>query len=330
MTILTKTIRRTAFLFALPFLIWSGYWAASAQAITKGVSLASEDTQFLGLSAQFEMASVTGYPQRFTVGLSDIEIETENIFIWKTQGVSLEAKSYLPNKITLELSEPHRISGSLGELDIDAAHAEITALFQPNWRLALGNISLSFNDLKIASANQWGASIGTVLASVKSFPDNSNAYQLSAELKNLNLSDVIVGVPAKYQTIQNLSLLSEILLTRPLDRLIIGNGAPTLQRLLLQKAQFDFGASLISVDGKLDFEENGVMTGNVNVTVQDWKSLFNLAKDVGYIEPNLEDFFAMILADLAAQEGSDDTLTIPLNIQNNKISYGALNLGILP
>ena len=330
MTILTKTIGRTAFLFALPFLIWSGYWAASAQAITKGVSLASENTQFPGLGAQFVVAPVTGYPQRFTVGLSEIEIGTQNSFIWKTQGVSLEAKSYLPNEITLELSEPHRISGSLGELDIDAAHAEITALFQPNWRLALGNISLSFNDLKIASINQWGASIGIVLASVKSLPDNTKAYQLSAELKKLNLSDVIVGIPTAYETIHNLSLLAEILLTSPLDRLIFGNGAPELQTLLLQRAQFDLGESLVSVDGKLTYDENGAMTGVVNITVQGWKNLFKLAKDMGYIEPNVENFFAMMLADLAAQDGPGDTLTFPLEIQKNQISYGVLKLGILP
>ncbi len=323
-------IRRTAFLFAMPFLIWSVYWATSAYAIKKGISLVSENTQFPGLNAQFEVAPVTGYPQRFTVGLSDIEIGTKNGFIWKTQGLILDAKSYLPNEVTLEMSEPHRISGSLGELDIDVGHAEIIALFQPNWRLALGNINLSFKSLRIASANQWNVNIGTVLASVKALPDNSNAYQISAELLNFNLSDVIVGVPAKYQTIQNLSLLSEVLLTSPLDRLIIGNGAPTLQRLLLQKSQFDFGTSLISVDGELAYDKDRALIGIMNIEVQGWKDLFTLAKDVGYIKPNLENFFAMILADLAAQEGSDDTLRIPLNIQNNRISYGALNLGILP
>ena len=323
-------IKRTALLIALPFLIWTGYWAASAYAIKKSILLARENTQVPGLNVQFEVASVTGYPQRFSVGVSEIEVETRNSFIWKTQEVILKAKSYSPNEVSLDLSEPHRISGSLGLLNMDAGNAKLTALFQPNWQLALGNINLIFEDLRIAYESHWDASIGKASARLKSFPDNTRAYQLNIELEDFNLSDVFAGIPTKYQTIQNVSLVTEVLLTSPLDRLIIGNGAPALQMLLVRKAQFDFGASVVSLDGKLAYDENDTVTGVLNVTVQGWESLFNLAKDVGYIEPNLENLFAMILTDLASQDGISETLTIPLDIQNNKISYGALTLGILP
>ena len=327
---LNKVIKRTAFLLALPFFIWTGYWVASAYAIKKGVSLASENTQIPGLNAQFKIASVMGYPQKFSVGVSDIEVKTRNSFMWKTQEVILEAKSYSPNEVSVNLSEPHRISGSLGSLNMDAGNAKLTALFQPNWQLALGNINLIFEDLRIAYESHWDASIGKASASLKSFPDNTKAYQLNIELEDFNLSDVFEGVPTDYQTIQNVSLVTEVLLTSPLDRLIIGNGAPALQMLLVRKAQFDFGASVVSLDGKLAYDENDTVTGVLNVTVQGWESLFNLAKGVGYIEPNLENLFAMILTDLASQDGISETLTIPLDIQNNKISYGALTLGILP
>lgn len=327
---LNTMIKRTALLIALPFLIWTGYWAASAYAIKKSILLARGNTQVPGLNAQFEVASVTGYPQRFSVGVSDIEVETRNSFIWKTQEVILEAKSYSPNEVSLDLSEPHRISGSLGLLNMDAGNAKLTALFQPNWQLALGNINLIFEDLRISYESHWDASIGKASASLKSFPDNTRAYQLNIELEDFNLSDVFDGIPKEYQTIQNVSLVTEVLLASPLDRLIIGNGAPELQVLLVQKAQFDFGASVISVDGKLAYDENDAITGVVNVTVQGWESLFSLARDMGYVEPNLENLFTMMLADLASQDGSSETLTIPLDIQNNKISYGALALGILP
>ena len=70
------------------------------------------------------------------------------------------------------------------------------------------------------------------------------------------------------------------------------------------------------------------LDGTINVTVQQWKALFNLAKQLGYVQPNLEEFFYTILTDLANQDGTEDTLTIPLSVNNNTISYGALTLGI--
>jgi hypothetical protein len=64
--------------------------------------------------------------------------------------------------------------------------------------------------------------------------------------------------------------------------------------------------------------------------VQDWKPLFGLAKNMGYVEPDLEDFFYSILISVANQDGSEDSLTIPLAITDNTVSYGALTLGVLP
>jgi hypothetical protein len=51
---------------------------------------------------------------------------------------------------------------------------------------------------------------------------------------------------------------------------------------------------------------------------------------MGYVEPDLEDFFYSILISVANQDGSEDSLTIPLAITNNTVSYGALTLGVLP
>ena len=53
-------------------------------------------------------------------------------------------------------------------------------------------------------------------------------------------------------------------------------------------------------------------------------------KRLGYIEPDLEEFFYTILVNLAIEGGSEDNLTIPLTITNNTISFGALTLGVLP
>jgi hypothetical protein len=38
---MTKFLKRFAFLIAIPFFIWTGYWTAMAYAVERGISLAS-------------------------------------------------------------------------------------------------------------------------------------------------------------------------------------------------------------------------------------------------------------------------------------------------
>jgi hypothetical protein len=140
----------------------------------------------------------------------------------------------------------------------------------------------------------------------------------------------MIGTGRDYQIVQNISLSAEVELSRPLDRLAIASGSPQLQALLLHEALINYGETSILLNGKLAVNELGALNGNINFTVQNWKPLFSLAKDMGYVEPELEDFFYSILINLANQDGSEDSLTIPLAIANNAVSYGALTLGVLP
>ena len=110
----------------------------------------------------------------------------------------------------------------------------------------------------------------------------------------------------------------------------MASGAPQLQMLLLREALINYGDISVLLDAKLVSSEAGALNGNVNLTVHNWKTLFSLVKRLGYIEPDLEELFYTIFVNLAIEGGSEDSLTIPLTITNNAISFGALTLGVLP
>ena len=326
----TKLLKRTAFLIAIPLLIWTGYWSAFSYLIEHGLSLASQNTPSSKPTVQFEVAAVTGYPQNFSVGITDVEFGTKDSVTWATPQVFFEAKSYLPNEVNLDLSQPHSISGAIGSLEIDARIANLIFLFQPNMQLSLGKLDALFEDVSFSFEGQLTTNINRVFARVEASPKDDNTYLLNANIENFDLSNLIVGLPGGYQYIQNLSFKADVLLTRPLDRFVVDNEAPALQKLLLQKAQITYGTTSISLDGTLAYNKAGTLDGNLNVTVQEWKSLFELAKGLGYVEADLEEFFYSILLDLAKQEESENSLKIPLIIRNNNIIFGALTLGFLP
>ena len=151
---MTKFLKRTVLLLAIPFFIWTGYWTALAYAIERGIALASGDPQISGSAAQFQVASITGYPQSFSIGITEIEIGTKDSFTWATQEVLVEAKSYQPNRINLDLSDPHSISGSIGSLEINTELADLSVFFKPNLQLSLGNLEALFKNLVLITKCQ--------------------------------------------------------------------------------------------------------------------------------------------------------------------------------
>ncbi|MDB4169444.1 DUF2125 domain-containing protein [Planktomarina sp.] len=327
---MTKFLKRTLLLIAIPFFIWTGYWTALAYAIERGIALTSGDPQISGNAAQFQVASITGYPQSFSIGITEIEIGTKDSFTWATQEILVEAKSYQPNRINLDLSDPHSISGSIGSLEINTELADLSVFFKPNLQLSLGNLEALFKNLVLSFDGLADAKIETMSARIDASPNTEKNYRLTAQIENLDLSDILVGLGSDYQTFQNISLSAEVELSQPLDRLAIATGSPQLQILLLREALINYGETSVLLDAKLVLNKLGTLNGNMNFTVQNWKNLFGLAKNLGYVEPDLEEFFYSILINLASQDGSEDTLTIPLAITNNTVSYGALTLGVLP
>ena len=301
-----------------------------AYAVERGISLASENPQVSGSEVRFEVASVTGYPKNFTIGITEIELGAKDRFTWATQEVLVEAKSYQPNRINVDLSKPHSISGSLGSLEIDAELADLSVLFKPNLQLSLGSLEALFKNLTLSFEGLPDAEIETMSARLDASPNTEKNYQLTAQIENLDLSNILVGLGSDYQTFQNISLSAEAELSQPLDRLTMASGAPQLQMLLLREALINYGDISVLLDAKLVRNEAEALNGNINLTVQNWKTLFSLVKNLGYVEPDLEEFFYTILVNLAIQGGSEDTLTIPLTINNNTISFGALTLGVLP
>ena len=242
----------------------------------------------------------------------------------------MEAKSYQPNRINLDLSDPHSISGSIGSLEIDAELADLSVLFKPNLQLSLGNLEALFKNLVLSFDGLADAEIETMSARIDASANTEKSYQVTAQIENLDLSNILVGLGSDHQTFQNISLSAEVELSRPLDRLALAGGSPQVQTLLVHEALINYGETSVLLDAKLVLNKLGTLNGNTNFTVQNWKNLFGLAKNLGYVEPDLEEFFHSILINLANQDGSEDTLTIPLTITNNTISYGVLTLGVLP
>lgn len=322
--------RRTILLLVTPLLLWSGYWVAAAYALEQGVQIAAREARKSGIVAGFQDISVTGYPKQFDMGVSDVSVSVQNAFKWETHNAVVHAASWKPNHINVDLSSSHRINWSFGATSIDTKRADISVLFQPLWLIPLAKISVQAQDMAIVHVDGLHIGLGAILAHMTGHAELKDTYNLTAELKAIDLTKVLHELPLEYQSMQRLRVNADMLFNGSWDRTIFDYGAPILLKTVINYTTFDFGKANVSLSGHLTYKESLGPSGQINLNVQGWQTLFELAKSIGFVAPNLEVMFLTLLTDLAAQDGDTNTITLPLSVQNGRVSYGALNLAALP
>ncbi|MBK1637309.1 hypothetical protein CKO19_16480 [Rhodovulum adriaticum] len=325
----SRIVRWFVVLAVLPIALWSGYWVAGAYTLEQATARAFNEARRAGAAAEFDEAAVSGYPTRFATSLADISVSGENL-VWQTQAVMIDAESHRPFDIALDLSEPHRIAGRFGDLGVDASEAQVTALFRPEWELPLDRIALDATEVFVNFSDQGRIDMTRVLSALQQDPDSMTTYRVAAAIEDMVLNGLLVDLPPDYHIIPEVRLDGLLRFDRAWDRSVLEEGAPLLVELVLSRAAFEFGSSAITLQAQLSRDQHAAVSGTVNVTVQGWRSLFDLALEVGYIDLELESFFLPILQELASQEVPETELSLPLRIEDGTVSFGAITLGMLP
>ncbi|TCP61073.1 hypothetical protein EV663_10619 [Rhodovulum bhavnagarense] len=324
-----RVLRWFVVLCALGLVLWSAYWGAMALAWHGGARIAAQQARLSGMAARFEGGAVSGYPARFELGLNDLSIAHE-AGGWSTDAIRVSAQSHRPHDLHLDLSRAHRIAGRHGVLDIDAQQAGIKVLFRPEWTLPVGNISMVADAVEIRHAQVGVVSMDRVRANLAQGAAGGAAYEADITIRGLAVSSAFADLPQAYRAIPEMQVRGQLLFEAPWDRGLLARGAPDLVALVVDSAAFDIGPSRVQVTGQLDRGVDGALSGQLEVGVQNWQSLFDLALDQGYVDPELKDFFLAMLGGLAARNGPEDRLILPLRVRNGRVFYGALVLGGLP
>lgn len=330
---MTKTRSRVLrWLVGLPVLslgLWSAYWFAGAFAIQQATALASDEARRVGVTAAFVKAPVTGYPTRFAISLADLTVSRDSL-IWQTQAVQVDAESHRPFDIALDLSEPHRIAGRFGGLEIDTSEARVTVLFRPQWDLPLGEIVLDATDVVIGSQAQWRIDMTQVRSELRQDTVSEATYRVTAAIDNVALDGLFADLPPEYRFVPELRLDGILDFDRAWDRSLVQGHTPFLEELALSRAAFRLGSSTIIVQAHLTRDQSTAVSGTATVTVEGWRTLFDQALERGYLDPQLASFFLPMLTALASQQAPETELTLPLRIQDGTVFFGAVALGVLP
>lgn len=310
--------------------LWGGYWTYAASTIEDKIELA------LGLDhsdphTKVENVSVSGFPSKFDIQLTGISTTTAQGITWATPLARLVMASYDPSRIDIDLSQPHAIGGSWGEFALTTEGARIIALLNPDAQFALADLRFALESPALLKEGKAFSRAEKIIAvSTLNGAEGPNVFQVETEFTGVDLANLIEGLPDRYSRLGPVQGLVDVYFSKPWDLSVATGSAPSYTGAVLRRARATFGESTLTLSGKLALNADGKVTGQVTAVIDDWRPLLDVPLEMGRIDAETRDIIAEMLTDVEALNGTIGQLTLPLTIQEGRVTYGMLTLGVIP
>lgn len=310
--------------------LWSAYWFTAASVIKNKISLAvnqSKPSPYLSLDS----VEVSGFPSEFDVELRNFSLKHDNEFSWSTPAARLTAASLDPTQVDIDISRPHAIAGSWGDMMLNTERAQIIALFGKTSSLPLQDLRVALEAPTLDHATGMSVATEKLIAIIKNRPgEDPGVFLVETEITGADISKILPDLPSRYQRLGPVTAMFDAFFTAGWTPGDTSAPFPDFRGIVLQKMSVGFGESDITLEGKLQLNPNGTVSGEVNLGVTNWRSLLTLAKEMSKIDAEGEKIFGEMLSDVEALSGKPGTLKLPLTIRNGTITYGMLTLGLIP
>lgn len=312
-------------LLAAPVVLWSAYWGGAAFFL-KNETKALLRNQLPGqLSAQISQTQVRGYPTNFQLHLADVTVQDTGMFAWTSPGIQINAPSYGPQNIRMDIIGPQQIRSKLGDLAMTADDFQVTLLVNPVLELSLGLAQLDLENARLVHDEGWQILLGRLMISVKDTL-TSGTYDMDAAASALGLSGILPKLPPAYDEIEALRASMGIEFTRDWDFGMVEAGPPFLRTLTIREAEVMFGESLIAIEGELGLTAQNRVSGALTLDITGWRELLSVLRDAGYVDPDIADLIEEFMGD----QTQSDQIELPLVIQSGRVRFGVFTLGTVP
>jgi len=313
------------FLLATPVMLWSAYWGAAAFALKHGTDTLLRSQLPQHLNGQVSHTEVRGYPTRFQLHLSDVALHNEGTFSWTSPSLQVEAPSYSPQTVNIEIASPQHIRSRWGDLELTTADSRITVLVRPALALPLATAQVVLDQALIAHAAGWQVRLEHLMIALEDTA-SPGTYDMRIGVTALDLSDLLPELPPSHRILPAIFASVELGFARDWDRTLMEAGTPDLRRATIQEAGFAIGSSQITISGYLDVTENNTLSGQLALNVTAWRELISVLRQVRYLDPDVADLITEFLAD----QNASDQIVIPLELRDGRVQFGIFTLGVLP
>jgi len=313
-------MRRLTFLVLAAAAIYSLYWFVGASRVEAAARDALAQLQTQGWDIAQTDVNTRGYPSRFDTTFTDLTLSApDDSFAFATPFAQAFALSYRPTSVILALADTQTLRLGPQVIDIATAGVRASAGVSASPALPLKDVAIEIPRAEATSQLGWSLLLVDALAAVRPSSQGTQNYDAYLGIAALTLDQA----PA----IRDIVLDMSVQLDRDLDRHLLGDLAPQVQKIEVKSLQLSWDRMRLTGQGSLAVDAAGVPQGEIPLQLSGWQELVPLLVDAGMVAPQMRFTMLAILQNLAA--GADD-LSLPLRFDAGQMRLGPIPLGPAP
>ena len=306
--------------------LWSGYWVAGSQALSRGAEAWFAAAPAQGIEASRDSLAVRGFPNRFDLTVQDVRLaDPASGYAWQAPFAQVFSLSYKPWHIIAALPPSQTLTTPAGVIALTSGKLQASVIVIPGSALTLDRTTLIGTALA-ATGPGFAIRADDLRLGTRIDPARADTHQIGLEVTNLSPGVVLPDLPA---AIGRLRVDAAATLTAPLDR-FAGQTRPTLAALDLTEARLDWGTLSLSASGTLVADATGLAEGRITLRVDNWRLLIPVFVASGMIAPDFAPNLTRGLEVMASASPDRDVLDLPVTFARGRVSLGPFPLGPAP
>lgn len=312
--------------------LYAGYWVVGSRAVLNGVTGVLSELKADGL-ADFGAVNLNGFPSRFDLTIVAPKLESADGGMgWQAPFIQFLALSYRPHNLIAVWPQDQTLRLNGEELDLRSDDLRASVTLQPSLDLPLDHAEVEGHGLMLTSDRGWQVLAEKMIVASRQAGPDARRHELAVVLTGLAPGNAFRGQidPARRQpaTVQDARLTVTATFDRALDRRVLDAPLRILSLETLDLS-FSWGKIAASATGDLAIDDAGTPTGQLSLSLKNWRDLLVLLSDSGVLSAEQGATAEQALAN-AAQPDDPATVTLPLTFRDGMIWMGFIPLAMSP
>lgn len=315
---------------AVAALLWAGYWVIAARSAEHMVRdwFSAQGSRL----AEHDGISVRGFPYRF-----DLRVRSPRITLtgadaeWRAPEILATALAYRPHHLIIEAPTSQTLRAAGDEIAVTNASMRASMVVRPAPAPDLRSATLVARQLRLDAARGWTARSESIRIAARRLEGDAPRYRLGAEVTLLRppavATDLPGGLEPPPEAIDLLRLDGVVSLRA---RAGGGGAGPRPDMLTLSEFLVEWGDMRLEASGELSFDQSGRPTGRLTLRADGWPRMLAVARGLGLLDAARAEPLARALRAADDMAPGDDTVTLPLRLEDGFVRIGAVPLGPAP
>jgi hypothetical protein len=318
-------MRFLTILAVIAALAWGGYWFVGSRALDRAIDVVVQARPEISTAGH----RILGFPNRFDVTFDDPRIAADGL-TWEAPVVQVFALSYRLNHLLAVFAHDQRLQGfghdaALHSEDLRASLVMEAGLDLPLDRFTLVGQQLGLN---LDGANHQVDGLRAASRRIAEM-DHELALVLETVIPDPALMERLDPQGIWPRWFEVLRLDAEVTLDRPLDRHSLDGAPPRIVSGALTGARVAFEGVNLVLNGRLVPGDDGLLSGDVAVTVTGFRDLMQRLRAMGLMPEEHDALMERALQGLVAPD-DPDTLNAAFAVERGVVRMGPLTVGRVP